>query len=162
MLAVVLLIGGLIVYLLIPKAKQAPVFALPDLQGQVHDNASLKGKVTFINFWFPTCPGCVSEMPKVIKMAHDYEGKDFQVYGIAQPIAPPGVDSLESVKNYAQSRGLPFAVLYDNDGKVGKAFKTIVYPTSVLINKNGEILKTFVSEPDFPALYQQIDAELAK
>lgn len=156
-LAAVLLVGGLIAFVLMPKNTPAPVFSLQSLDGRIYDNASLKGKVTFINFWFPTCPGCVSEMPKVIKMAQDYRSKDFQVYGIAQP-----VDPLESVKNYTKSRGLPFAVMYDADGKVGKAFNTMVYPTSVLLNKDGEILKTFVGEPDFPTLYKQIDAELEK
>ena len=43
-----------------------------------------------------------------------------------------------------------------------QAFGTQVYPTSFLINKKGEILKTFVGEPDFAALYQEIDKELAK
>lgn len=157
MFAVVLLVGGLVAYVLMPKAEPAPVFSLRGLDGQTYDNASLKGKVTFVNFWFPSCPGCVSEMPKVIKMANDYRGKDFQVYGIAQP-----VDPLESVQNYAKTRSLPFSVMYDADGSVGKAFKTVVYPTSVLINKDGEILKVFVGEPDFQQLYRQIDDELAK
>lgn len=156
-LVVLALVGGLIAYVLVPKADPAPDFSLKGLDGKMYSNASLKGNVTFINFWFPTCPGCVSEMPKVIKMAQDYRGKNFQVLGIAQPIDP-----LESVENYAKSRSLPFPVMYDADGKVGKAFNTVVYPTSVLINKNGEILKTFVGEPDFPVLYQQIDAELNK
>ncbi|WP_107688039.1 peroxiredoxin family protein [Neisseria wadsworthii] len=156
-LAVLVLIGGLIAYVLMPKADPVPDFSLKGLDGKTYNNASLKGNVTFINFWFPTCPGCVSEMPKVIKMAQDYQGKNFQVYGIAQPIDP-----LESVENYAQTRALPFPVMYDADGKVGKAFNTMVYPTSVLINKNGEVLKTFVGEPDFSALYQQIDVELTR
>lgn len=156
-LAAVFLVGALIAYVLMPKAEPAPAFSLRGLDGQTYDNASLKGKVTFINFWFPTCPGCVSEMPKVIKMANDYQGKNFQVYGVAQP-----VDPLESVQNYARTRALPFAVMYDAEGKVGKDFKTMVYPTSVLINKEGEILKTFVGEPDFAQLYRQIDRELAE
>ena len=67
------------------------------------------------------------------------------------------------MKNYAASRKLPFAVMFDADkAVVGKFVKTELYPTSVLINKRGEVLKTFVSEPDFAALYRQVDEELAK
>lgn len=153
----VLLIVNLIAFVLIPKNQPAPDFALQDLNGNVVTQENLKGKVTFINFWFPSCPGCVSEMPKVIKMAHDYQGKPFQVLGIAQPLDP-----IEQVRNYAASRQLPFQVMYDADKKVGQAYKTQVYPTSFLINKKGEILKTFVGEPNFNDVYQQIDAELAK
>ena len=120
-------------------------------------DADLRGKVSFINFWFPSCPGCVSEMPKVIKMAKDYQGKNFQVLGIAQPIDPP-----ESVNQYVREYGLPFTVMFDGKKTAAQAFGTQVYPTSFLINKKGEILKTFVGEPDFAALYQEIDKELAK
>lgn len=156
-LAAVALVGALLAFVLIPGNKAAPAFSLTDLNGRSVTNANLQGKVTFINFWFPSCPGCVSEMPKVIKMAKDYQGEDFQVLGISQP-----VDPIESVRQYTQTYGLPFAVMYDEGGVVGKAFGTQVYPTSVLINKKGEILKTFVGEPDFVQLYQEIDRELAK
>ena len=146
-IAAVAIIGVLLAIVLIPDNKPAPTFSLSDLQG----------KVSFINFWFPSCPGCVSEMPKVIKMSKDYQGKDFQVLGIAQPIDP-----LESVIQYVQEYGLPFTVMFDADKAAAQAFGTQVYPTSFLINKKGEILKTFVGEPDFAALYQEIDKELAK
>lgn len=152
-----LLIGSLIAYLLIPKNQAAPAFSLQDLNGKTIDNSSLNGKVTFINFWFPSCPGCVSEMPKVIKMSNDYQGKPFQVLGIAVP-----VDPIESVRAYAETRQMHFPVMFDTGNVVSKAFNTSVYPTSVLINKKGEVLKTFVGEPDFQVLYQTIDSELAK
>ena len=156
-LAAVAVIGTLLALVLIPENKTAPAFSLTDLQGKPVSDADLRGKVSFINFWFPSCPGCVSEMPKVIKMAKDYRGKDFQVLGIAQPIDPP-----ESVHQYVREYGLPFTVMFDGNKAAAQAFGTQVYPTSFLINKKGEILKTFVGEPDFAALYQEIDKELAK
>ena len=156
-IAAVAIIGALLAIVLIPDNKPTPAFSLSDLQGKPVSNANLQGKVSFINFWFPSCPGCVSEMPKVIKMSKDYQGKDFQVLGIAQPIDP-----LESVNQYVKEYGLPFTVMFDGDKTAAQAFGTQVYPTSFLINKKGEILKTFVGEPDFAALYQEIDKELAK
>ncbi|MBP8069695.1 MAG: TlpA family protein disulfide reductase, partial [Neisseria sp.] len=145
-LAATLIVAALLAVVLWPKNQPAPAFALPDLNGRTVSNADLQGKVTLINFWYPSCPGCVSEMPKLVQTAKDYAGKDFQILAISEPYDP-----LESVKNYAASRGLPFAVMYDADGSVGKAFGTKVYPTSFFINKKGEILKTFVGEPDFAA-----------
>ena len=156
-IAAVAIIGALLAIVLIPDNKPTPAFSLSDLQGKPVSNADLQGKVSFINFWFPSCPGCVSEMPKVIKRSKDYQGKDFQVLGIAQPIDP-----LESVNQYVKEYGLPFTVMFDGDKSAAQAFGTQVYPTSFLTNKKGEILKTFVGEPDFAALYQEIDKELAK
>lgn len=156
---IALLIGAL-VFILNPSSSHspAPPFSGSTLQNKAVNNQSLNGKVTLINFWFPSCPGCVSEMPKLIKMSQDYQGKDFQIIGVAVP-----VDPLDSVKNYVQTRQLPFDIVFDaNKEIVAKFVKTEVYPTSVLINKRGEVLKTFVGEPNFADLYQEVNQELAK
>ena len=144
--------------LLPPIHTPAPSFQLNDLNGKLFNNDQLKNQVTLINFWFPSCPGCVSEMPKLIKMEHDYHGKNFQIVGIAVPIDP-----LSSVVQYVQQREIPFTVLFDTDKSVTKKFvKTELYPTSILINQRGEILKTFVGEPNFTELYREVDAKLAQ
>lgn len=156
-LLIIALIGGLIFFTLYSKQyPSAPNFNLVDLNGKSINNNNLQGKVTLLNFWFPSCPGCASEMPKLIKTAHDYHNKNFQIISIAAPM-----DSLETVRNYAQSRQLPFQVAFDDNKAVNNLFvHTKLYPTSVLLNKHGQILKTFVGEPNFNELYQQIDEEL--
>lgn len=158
--AFVLLIVGLLAFILVPTQSYpaAPAFSAPNLQGKTISNQNLTGKVTLLNFWFPSCPGCVSEMPKLIKMSQDYQGKDFQIIGMAVPY-----DSLESVHNYVNTRKLPFEIVYDTDKIITQKFvKTELFPTSVLINKRGEILKTFVGEPNFTELYAEVDRELTK
>lgn len=157
-ISIVVCVVALAVFALIPQYPNAPKFQLTDLKGQVITEQHLQGKVTLINFWFPSCRGCVSEMPKLIQMAHDYQGKDFQILAIAVPFDP-----LSSVQQYVQERQLPFTVMFDSDKTVTKSFvRTEVFPTSVLINKRGEILKTFVAEPNFPELYQEVNQELEK
>ena len=156
-IAAVLAVAALLAFALWPQKQPAAVFSLPDLNGKTVGNADLQGKVTLINFWYPSCPGCVSEMPKLIQTAKDYQGKDFQILAVSLPYDP-----LESVVHYAQERQLPFRVMYDADGKTGKAFGVQVAPTSFFIDKNGRLLKTFVGEPDFAALYREIDHELAE
>lgn len=155
--AAALVTVGLLAFLLFPQNKPVPAFSLPNLNGKTVSNADLHGKVTLINFWYPSCPGCVSEMPKLMQTARDYQGKDFQIIAISLPYDP-----LESVQNYVAQRALPFTVMYDKHGNTGKAFGVKVAPTSFFVNKKGELLKTFVGEPDFNALYKEIDSELAK
>lgn len=152
------LVCGLLAFILIPSGPPAPAFSLPDLHGKTVSDAALRGKVTFINFWFPSCPGCVSEMPKIVKMSHDYRNRDgFQILAVAEPYDP-----LESVKTYAAERGMDFTVVYDADKAAARAFGTAVYPTSFLVDKEGRVLKTFVGEPDFAELYRLIDGEMAE
>lgn len=152
------LLIALAAFILMPSRPTAPAFQAADLNGRAVGSSSLQGKVTLLNFWFPSCPGCVSEMPKLIKTAHDYQGKDFQIIGIAVP-----VDPLASVQNYAATRRLPFTIVFDGDKNITRSFvKTELYPTSVLLDKQGRIVKTFVGEPDFAKLYQDINSELSK
>ncbi|MDO4433202.1 MAG: TlpA disulfide reductase family protein [Alysiella sp.] len=154
----VIAIIGLAVFTLMPKVNPAPNFQIQDLQGKTISNANLQNRVTLMNFWFPSCPGCITEMPKLIQMAQDYQGRNFQIFAVAVPIDP-----LSSVQHYTAERKLPFTVMFDTNKTVTQSFvKTELFPTSVLINKRGEILKTFVGEPDFKQLYQEVDAELVK
>lgn len=155
--AAILITAALLAFVLWPKNPPAAAFSLPDLNGKTVSNADLQGKVTLINFWYPSCPGCVSEMPKLVRTANDHQGKDFQILAVSLPYDPP-----ESVQNYAAERQLPFTVMYDAEGKTGKAFGVKAAPTSFFVNKKGELLKTFVGEPDFAELYREIDRELAK
>lgn len=144
--------------ILTPSRNAAPEFSIQTLEGETLNNQALQGKVTLINFWFPSCPGCVSEMPKLIKMAHDYQGQNFQIWGISVP-----VDSLAAVEEYARTRALPFAIAFDEHKNVTRLFiKTELYPTSILLDKKGRIIKTFVGEPDFEKLYLEVDEEIAK
>lgn len=156
--AVALSIVAAMIFILQPKHQTVPELSIQTLEGQELTHHTFNGKVSLINFWFPSCPGCVTEMPKLIQMAHDYQGKNFQILGIAVP-----VDGLEVVKEYVRIHQLPFTVAYDEGKKITKQLiQTELYPTSILINQDGKILKTFVGEPDFSKLYQEVDAELAK
>ena len=145
--------------LLSPKRQIAPDFALPNLQGQTVNHITLQGKVTLINFWFPSCPACATEMPKLIRMHQDYQGKNFQIIAISisVPSAP-----LPVVQTYAQTHRLPFTVLHDAQGHTQQAYQVIAAPTSFLVDKNGRIVKTYVGEPDFAEVYRLADQLLAE
>ena len=145
--------------LLSPKRQIAPDFALPNLQGQTVNHITLQGKVTLINFWFPSCPGCVTEMPKLIRMHQDYQGKNFQIIAVSIPVPS---DPLPVVQTYAQTHRLPFTVLHDAQGHTQQAYQVIAAPTSFLVDKNGRIVKTYVGEPNFAEVYRLTDQLLAE
>ena len=145
--------------LLSPKRQIAPDFALPNLQGQTVNHITLQGKVTLINFWFPSCPACATEMPKLIRMHQDYQGKNFQIIAVSIPVPS---DPLPVVQTYAQTHRLPFTVLHDAQGRTQQAYQVIAAPTSFLVDKNGRIAKTYVGEPDFAEVYRLADQLLAE
>ena len=62
------------------------------------------------------------------------------------------------MREYASAHKLPFFVTLDSTGGVAKAFGEIrLTPTSVLIDKNGNVVKRYLGEPDFNELHAQIE-----
>jgi thiol-disulfide isomerase/thioredoxin len=57
-----------------------PPFKLTDLSGKTWSLASLKGKVTFLNFWASWCGPCAAELPHLQKLAnHNKSRSDVQI-----------------------------------------------------------------------------------
>ena len=76
-----------------------------------------------------------------------YRGRGYNTLAVAMSYDPPAY-----VANFAESRKLPFGVAIDNTGDIARQFGDIrLTPTSVLINKRGEIVKRYVGAPDFDA-----------
>jgi hypothetical protein len=66
------------------------------------------------------------------------------------------------VVNFAETRKLPFKVAIDNTGSVAQAWGDVkLTPTTYLVNKQGEIVKRYVGEPDFRRA-AQADREAAR
>ena len=148
---------GAYVYLDTGRA-EAPASTFVLLDGSSKSTADLKGKVTLVNFWATSCTTCVAEMPQIVSTYDKYKAKGYDTLAVAMQYDPP-----QYVLNYAQSRQLPFKVALDNTGAVAKAWGDIkITPTTYLVNKRGEIVKTYVGAPNFSELHQLIEKLLAE
>jgi peroxiredoxin len=135
----------------------APESTFVLLDGSKINTASFKGKVTLVNFWATSCTTCVAEMPKIIATYDKYKTKGFDTVAVAMSYDPPAY-----VVNYAETRKLPFKVAIDNTGAVAKAWDEVkLTPTTYIVNKQGQIVKRYVGEPDFAELHALIEKLLA-
>ena len=135
----------------------APASTFVLLNGSTLATASFKGKVTLVNFWATSCTTCVAEMPKIIATYDKYNAKGFDTVAVAMSYDPPAY-----VVNYAETRKLPFKVAIDNTGAVAKAWNEVkLTPTTYIVNKQGDIVKRYVGEPDFAELHTLIEKLLA-
>ncbi len=163
--ALAILAIGTLAYLGIERVARpdvAPV-AAPDvaytlLNGEKSSLDHLRGKVVLVNFWATSCTTCVHEMPRVIATHEKFKARGYDTLAVAMSYDAPA-----SVIQYAESRHLPFGVAIDNTGVIAQRFGDVeMTPTSVLINKRGEIVKRFVGEPDFAALEALVEKLLAE
>ncbi len=136
----------------------APASTFVLLDGSKLTTADLKGKVTLVNFWATTCVSCVKEMPMLVDTHNKFKDRGYETVAVAMSYDPPAW-----VLNFTQSRQLPFKVALDNTGELAKNWGDVkLTPTTYLVDKQGNIIKRFVGEPDTAALHTLIEELLAK
>lgn len=152
---VVLALAGALAMLLSQKPA-APQASFSTLGGEKLALDSLRGKVVLVNFWATSCPGCVKEMPDLVKTWQKYHSRGLETIAVAMSYDPP-----EYVRQFAEKNGLPFIVALDTDGAVARAFGNVrVTPTTFVIDKQGQIVQQYVGEPDFSRLHSLIESVL--
>ncbi len=148
---------GAWVFLSAGKA-EAPASTFVLLDGSRQTTADLRGKVTLVNFWATSCVTCVAEMPEVVATYNKYHAQGFDTLAVAMSYDPPSY-----VVNFAETRKLPFKVAIDNTGAVAQAWGDVkLTPSTFIVNKRGEIVKSYVGAPDFPELHKLIERLLAE
>jgi peroxiredoxin len=155
--AIVVLAIAAIGYLSVAKKDSAPDVTFTSLSGEKIPLRDLRGKVVLVNFWATSCVTCVKEMPEMVQTYNKFKDKGLDFVAVAMSYDPPNY-----VLNYAQTRGLPFKVALDTQGTLAKSFGDVsMTPTTFLIAKDGTIIKRYLGEPDFAALHQLLEKELA-
>ena len=156
--AAALAVGGFLVFEGTRGAETVPNVGYTLLDGTKSTTEKLRGKVVLINFWATSCTTCVHEMPQIVSTYEKFKSRGYETLAVAMSYDPPAY-----VVNYAETRKLPFGVAIDNTGAIAKSFGSVqLTPTSILVNKRGEIVKRYVGEPDFVALHKLVDQLLAE
>lgn len=152
----VVLVAGLLAYTMLFNKDSAPEVQYTSITGQQLSTSSLKGKVVLVNFWATSCPGCVEEMPEIKKMYQQYAPQGFETIAVALSYDPPNY-----VKTFVEKNELPFFVALDPQGSIAKAFGEVqLAPTTLLIDKQGHIIKRYVGVMNFKEVRQLIENHL--
>ena len=117
-------------------------FTAYDRNGTVYDESIFSQyELTMINFWEPWCGPCVGEIPDLEKIYEDYSDKGLLIIGVYSE------DTMEDeVDEILSSSGVTYPVLryvaaFDE-------YKTGYVPTTIFVDKNGNIIDTGISYED--------------
>lgn len=137
----------------------APNFSLTDQYGKIHKLSDYKGKVVFLNFWATWCPPCVEEMPHIEDLYEEYKNSDEDVIilGVAIPnIGREG--SREDIIEFLNSNGYTFPVVFDETTEVIEQYGISAFPTTYLIDKEGNIQGYITGAMDKTTMKSIIDS----
>src|SRR5688572_9396888 len=113
----------------------APAFNLSGRGGKNIDLTQFKGQVVMINFWATWCAPCRAEMPLLEDIYRKYKPMGFTMLAVNVEPDPKDAEAWLS----KLSKPVTFPVAYDVDSKVSKLYKVAGMPTSVFIDRKGNI-----------------------
>lgn len=89
-----------------------------------------KNKPVLIHFWATWCPTCKVEASNIQTISEHYE-----VLTIA---LKSGSDS--EIEEYLRSNNLDYKVINDNDGLITSKFDVSIFPTTIIYDKNANVV----------------------
>ncbi|MBB2184385.1 redoxin domain-containing protein [Lachnospiraceae bacterium MD1] len=120
-------------------------FTLTDQYGEEHTLSDYQGKVVFLNFWATWCPPCKKEMPDIEELykEYGYNQEDIIILGVANPASDEypnnGDVKKEEIISFLEDNGYTFPVVFDETGDVLRDYYISAFPTTFMIDKNGNI-----------------------
>ncbi|MFA5596092.1 MAG: TlpA disulfide reductase family protein [Pusillimonas sp.] len=148
---------GLLAWQLGSPSRSAPQVSFTSLQDKTFTTADLENKVVLVKFWTTDCVTCIKQMPDMTETYTTLAPEGYDVIAVALQR-----DNPDFVRNFAQTRALPFTVVYDADGSIAKAFGDIqLTPTGFLLDKQGNIVKRYLGNYDKNEFVKTVQQALA-
>jgi thiol-disulfide isomerase/thioredoxin len=147
-----------------PAVQLAPDFTLKDLDGKDVSLSQYKGKVVLINFWATWCDPCRIEIPWLIEMQQKYGDKGFTVLGVAMDeegkseVAP--FVAKERFDVNGQKLPMSYPILLGSDAMADKFGGLLGYPTSILISRDGKLIKRITGLLTYEEISKAIESQL--
>jgi thiol-disulfide isomerase/thioredoxin len=126
-----------------PSDRPVPPLDLAALDGKRWRLEALAGTVVVLNFWATWCKPCRIEMPSLAAMAAQRRSDGVGVAAVNYLEAP------EKIRSYLEHAPFEPPILLDRDGDATVAWTPRVFPSTVLIGRDGRPAQTVVGELDW-------------
>jgi thiol-disulfide isomerase/thioredoxin len=126
-----------------PRERAVPRLGLADLHGRSWELAALKGRPVLLNFWATWCEPCRAEMPSLDRLARQQANEGLAVFAVNYQ------EGEARVREFLETLRVSLPVLLDRDGLAARQWTPRVFPSTVLIDRQGQPLSTVIGEFDW-------------
>ena len=138
---------------------KAPKLEGNTLEGDTFALSDLAGDIVVINVWGSWCAPCRAETPELVRLAREYARQDVRFVGINTR------DNLAAAKAFQREFNVTYPSVRDDDGRLLLKFRnvipTAVVPSSVVIDRQGEVAARVIGRVTYATLRGLIEDELA-
>jgi|SRR5687768_7361105 cytochrome c biogenesis protein CcmG, thiol:disulfide interchange protein DsbE len=128
--------------------KEAPDFALPNLDDKSVRLSDYRGKVVFLNFWATWCKPCREEMPSMEVLYKNFDRDGLVVLAVSID----RVTTKKDIPPFISSMNLTFPVLVDSWGQTDKRYKLMGVPETYIIDQQGILREKIIGPRDWTVL----------
>ena len=127
------------------EGKPLPDFAFTDLGGNAYNPKNTQGKVLVLKCWYIHCVRCVQEMPELNQLVEAYKkSKDVLFISLAK-------DQPEPLRSFLTIRDFYYTVIPDSDEYMSTSLQITEYPTHIIVDKSGKIVRMMNDAKDLNA-----------
>ena len=128
------------------NGQEAPAFSVAPVKGDAVSLREFKGHPVLLNFFASWCPPCREEISNLSDLYKQYSKEGVAVIGIAvDSLLTP--ETVGDVKPLAEKLAIPYPVAIATE-QIGKDYHFKGIPTTVVIDRDGKIAKTFYGYHD--------------
>ena len=133
----------------------APALRLQEYHGNGYRLKQQAGQVVLINFWASWCKPCVEEIPSLHRLRDRIQDPEFEIVTVNVG------EERDRIAKFLQRVPVRLPLLLDIDRQAAKDWKIYVYPSSYLVDYDGQIRYAYLGalewdSPEIIAIIQSL------
>lgn len=119
----------------------------------------LKERVVLVDFWTFGCANCVNTLPSLVSWHERFAPRGLTIVGVHTPEFPFERE-LSALQQAVERHGIKYPVAQDNAYESWLAYEVRYWPTSVIVDRTGKVLKYHEGDQGLEQLGEDIEAAL--